>query len=161
MHYAHSSVNHQCSVHPIFQRVTYHRFFEKIQIYCFLILCGILPLLVTRDITTWKECVIDLLSIHNHGENIFNVNSKVNIVQLTCLKQPEHECNVLSSLMTSCMQPVTTTYRYMAETAFFKALYFSSNSAFSRSARMSSARIFDNSTAVSSACLLYVSFSRL
>ena len=49
------SVNHQCSVHPIFQRVTQHRFFEKIQIYCFLILCGILPLLVTRDITTWKE----------------------------------------------------------------------------------------------------------
>ena len=88
-------VNHQCSVHPIFQRVTYHRFFEKIQIYCFLILCGILPLLVTRDITTWKECVINMLSIHNPGENIFNVNSKVNIVQLTCLKQPEHECNVV------------------------------------------------------------------
>ena len=78
------NVNHQCSVHPIFQRVTYHRFFEKIQIYCFLILCGILPLLVTRDITTWKECVIDLLSKHNPGENIFNVYSKVNIVQLFC-----------------------------------------------------------------------------
>ena len=48
-------VNHQYSVHPVFQRVTRHDFFEKIQIYCFLILCGILPLLVTRDITTWKE----------------------------------------------------------------------------------------------------------
>ena len=119
-----TGVNHQCSVHPIFQRVTYHRFFEKIQIYCFLILCGILPLLVTRDITTWKECVINMLSIHNPGENIFNVNSKVNIVQLTCLKQPEHECNVLSRLMTSCMQPVATTYSYMTEVAFFNALYY-------------------------------------
>ena len=110
------AVNHQCSVHPVFQRVTYHRFFEKIQIYCFLILCGILPLLVTRDITTWKEWVIDMFSIHDSGENIFNVYSKVNIVQLTTFKQAEHERDILCSLMTSSMQPVTTAYRYMAET---------------------------------------------
>ena len=99
-----SAVNHQYSVHPVFQRVTRHDFFEKIQIYCFLILCGILPLLVTRDISAWKECVIDLLSIHDSGENIFNVYSEVNIVQLTTFKQTEHERDILCSLMTSSMR---------------------------------------------------------
>ena len=109
-------VTHQYSVHPVFQRVTRHDFFEKIQIYCFLILCGILPLLVTRDISAWKECVIDMFSIHDSGENIFNVYSEVNIVQLTTFKQAEHERDILCSLMTSSMQPVTTAYRNLTET---------------------------------------------
>ena len=60
-----------------------------------------------------------MFSIHDSGENIFNVYSKVNIVQLTTFKQAEHERDILCSLMTSSMQPVTTTYRYMAETALF------------------------------------------
>ena len=73
-------------------------------------------LLVTKDISAWKVCVIDMFSIHDSGENIFNVYSKVNIVQLTTFKQAEHERDILCSLMTSSMQPVTTAYRYLAGT---------------------------------------------
>lgn len=60
--------------------------------------------------------VIDIFSIHDSGENIFNVYSNVNIVQLTTFKQAEHERNILCSLMTSSMQPVTTAYRNLTET---------------------------------------------
>ena len=60
-----------------------------------------------------------MFSIHDSSENIFNVYSEVNIVQLTTFKQAEHERNILCSLMTSRMQPVTTAYRYMAETALY------------------------------------------
>ena len=63
-----------------------------------------------------------MFSIHDSCENIFNVYSEVNIVQLTTFKQTEHERDILCSLMTSSMQPVTTTYRYMAETALFGQL---------------------------------------
>ena len=62
-------------------------------------------LLVTRVITTWKECVIDMFSIHDSCENIFNVYSKVNIVQLTTLKQTEHERDIIacSYSLTHCL----------------------------------------------------------
>ena len=73
-------------------------------------------LLVTKDISAWKVCVIDMFSIHDSVENIFNVYSKVNIVQLTTFKQTEHERDILCSLMTSSMQPVTTAYRNLSET---------------------------------------------
>lgn len=46
-----------------------------------------------------------MFSIHDSSENIFNVYSEVNIVQLTTFKQAEHERDILCSLMTSCMQP--------------------------------------------------------
>ena len=90
-------------------------FLKKYRFIVFLILCVILPLLVTRDISAWKERVIDMFSIHDSGENIFNVYSKVNIVQLTTFKQTEHERDILCSLMTSCMQPVTMAYRNLTE----------------------------------------------
>ena len=73
-------------------------------------------LLVTKDISAWKVCVIDMFSIHDSGENIFNVYSKVNIVQLTTFNQAEHKRNILCILMTSRMQPVTTAYRNLTET---------------------------------------------
>ena len=73
-------------------------------------------LLVTKDISAWKVCVIDMFSIHDSVENIFNVYSKVNIVQLTTFKQTEHERDILCSLMTSSMQTVTMAYRNLSET---------------------------------------------
>ena len=59
-------------------------------------------LLVTRDISAWKECVIDMFSIHDSCENIFNVYSKVNIVQFTTLNQAEHERDILCGLRARC-----------------------------------------------------------
>ena len=41
--------------------------------------------------------------------------TEVHIVELAALIQTEHESDVLSRLMATGMQPVTTAYRYMTE----------------------------------------------
>ena len=71
-----------------------------------LTLCSSLFLSGTGDIVARDEGLIDSFPVHYPGQDILDVMTKVQIVELAALIQTEHESDVLGRLMATGMQPV-------------------------------------------------------
>ena len=50
-------------------------------------------------IVAWNERFIDYFPIHYPGQDIFDVMTKIHIVELAVLIQTEHKCYVLGRFM--------------------------------------------------------------